>query len=397
MAIKSDLEQLNVGLAEISDIKKSYNNYTSSIDDVVKSVKNVSKEYKVNLDDTIKIDGITEAFEYIEFSLEDSKLLAIKQHDLVKAYNSGDYSMLTMFDGCSPDDAIKALLLGNQALLKPSVATKVIATAGMGIFKGVEGFFDFFEDMGDCVVIAGSSFMSLIGNDKVAKEWAEHAATNHISNAIEGSEVFNKANRYSYFDKDSTYANMWKLAGAGVGAVVFGSFASSIYFAHRAKTVGTAVSSVSKNAGKVSGLTTNVGSSASTFGSNVSTNLQQGYSFDKAVMYSAVVTGTTFGLSSGVSAPIGNKIADKINTSVIGKGIEMVDSKATDLFSKEIVETSKAITRNATDLSSRQIKSSTGDLASDDGNQRSVEDMTLEVSAKQGVDFTKTIVTGVMK
>lgn len=397
MAIKSDLEQLNKGLSEISDIKNYCNNYTSSIDDVVKSVKNVSKEYKVNLDDTIKIDGITEAFEYIEFSLEDSKLLAIKQHDLVKAYDAGDYSMLTMFDGASPDDAIKALLLGNQALLNPSVATKVIATAGMGIFKGVEGFFDFFEDMGDCVVVAGSGFMSLIGNKKVAKEWAEYAAINHISNAIEGSEVFNKANKYSYFDKDSTYANMCKLAGAGIGAVVFGSFASSIYFAHRAKTVGTAVSSVSKNAGKVSGLTTNVGSSASTFGSNVSTNLQQGYSFDKAVMYSAVVTGTTLGLSSGVSAPIGNKIADKINTSVIGKGMEMVDAKATDLFSKEIVETSKSITRNATDLGSRQIKSSTGDLASDDGNQRSVEDMTLEVSAKQGVDLAKTVVTRVMK
>lgn len=397
MAIKSNLEQLNVGLAEIADIKKSCNNYTSSIDDVVKSVKNVSKEYKVNLDDTIKIDGITEAFEYIEFSLEDSKSLAIKQHDLVKAYNAGDYSMLTMFDGASPDDAIKALLLGNQALLNPSVATKVIATAGMGIFKGVEGFFDFFEDMGDCVVIAGSGFMSLIGNKKVAKEWAEYAAINHINNAIESSELFKTVDRYSYFDKDSTYANMWKLAGAGVGAVVFGSFASSIYFAHRAKTVGTAVSSVSKNAGKVSGLTTNVGSSASTFGSNVSTNLQQGYSFDKAVMYSAVVTGTTLGLSSGVSAPIGKKIADKLNTSVVGKGLEMVDTKASELFSKEVVETSKSITRNATDLGSRQIKSSTGDLASDDGNQRSVEDMTLEVSAKQGVDLAKTVVNGVMK
>ena len=394
MAIKSNLEQLNVGLAEISDIKKSCNNYTSSIDDVVKSVKNVSKEYKVNLDDTIKIDGITEVFEYIQLSLEDIQSLAIKQHDLVKAYNEGDYSMVAMG---SPDDAIKAALLGNQALLNPSVATKVIATAGMGIFKGVEGFFDFFEDMGDCVVIAGSSFMSLIGNEKVAKEWAEYAAINHVSNAIESSELFKTVDRYSYFDKDSTYANMWKLAGAGVGAVVFGSFASSIYFAHRAKTVGTAVSSVSKNAGKVSGLTTNVGSSASTFGSNVSTNLQQGYSFDKAVMYSAVVTGTTLGLSSGVSAPIGKKIADKLNTSVVGKGLEMVDTKASELFSKEVVETSKSITRNATDLGSRQIKSSTGDLASDDGNQRSVEDMTLEVSAKQGVDLAKTVVNGVMK
>ena len=62
------------------------------------------------------------------------------QYTIISVDNFEDFSFL------------KHCLYSNSNSINPNVGTRVVATVGMGVFKFGEGFFEFFEDIGDCVV-----------------------------------------------------------------------------------------------------------------------------------------------------------------------------------------------------------------------------------------------------
>lgn len=395
MGIESNLGLFDDGVKEVSKINNDCVEYKNSIYDIIESVKTVANEYKVNLEQTIKYDGIDSAFNYIKQSLGESQDLAERQYNAVEKYNKGNYSMLTTFDGISVEEAMTAYLFGNNTAFNPSIATRVIATTALGILKGAEGFLSFYEDIGDAIVFVGSSYMSLMGNEEVANRWIDAAKVDSVTKMIEDNKIFEKIDKYSYWNKDSAYANMCKLVGTGSGAVVLGHFVSSIYLFKTAKNTGSVVSNISKK--HLFNTITNAGTTTSGIGSNVSTNLQQGYSFENSFILGTVVAGTTIGLSKGGSIPAAKNIVDKFNSTSVGVVKNNVNNKletsAVNVFGKETVDAVNVGYKSAVDLGTKQVKSNTSDLVEDDCNQKSEGDMALEVGAKAAIDFGKTIIT----
>lgn len=397
-------DQLQVGNEIISNISNSITDFRADIDVNVERVKSAALKFKVNLGETIQIDKIDEIFTCIDDNLEATSEVAIMQSDLVEKFNSGELKNTLNEQFVSDFSFLKHCLYTNSNSINPNVGTRVVATVGMGVFKFGEGFFEFFEDIGDCAVLVGSGVVSLVGFDSLSKKLSASAAEDKVATFVENTDAFEWINDNSYFDKDSHYANIWKLAGKATGAVATGKVVSLGFGKLGAQGV-SKFSNLSDDVLKtVSEGTAKYGSTTSTFGSNVTSNLQQGHSLKSSVAYGGLTTATSLGIAKGVTAPVSKAVSDKIvNTSsdkFFGKALDGVGSfanktgqKAENIFPSKFVSNTKSFADTALNSTVREGKTTvTDNMVHDDGNVKTTEDVAVSYGVGTSIDIGKNTV-----
>jgi len=396
--IKCNLELLEPGKAIADDMKINLESFKKKINKYYNvDLANVGNQYKVDFSDVNDLKLVSECFTNIIDNLEDTKSIASKNIELIEAYSNGDFSGFVISDGQTYEDALKTALIGTTGLANGNTGMRIVSTVGMALFMTAEGFLDFFEDVGDAVVLVGSGFMSMIGEDDIAKSWADYASKNIIVDILEDNKVFHEINQNSYYDRDSAYANMFRLAGAGTAAVVFGHTVSSLTLLKS----GSALTKTAGSVKKVTDAATHVGSTTSTLGSNITTNLNSGYSLNKALFLGATVTGLTFGVSKGVADPLGNKVGEVVKDTKFAENASKVfnnkaTQKVTEKLEDDLIETGKNIANSSVEMSAKQVKSSSSNLV-EDGDDRSVQDMGAESAAKGTVDTFVAVSKNAMK
>ena len=95
---------------------------------------------------------------------------------------------------------------------KPNAIVKTVYTGLMGGAMLGEGFLSFFEDVGDCAIVLGSGVAGFFDKKK-AQKMRSFASKNLSKDLFENNSTFEKINKYSYFDKNSVYADIFKLGG----------------------------------------------------------------------------------------------------------------------------------------------------------------------------------------
>ena len=126
------------------------------------------------------------------------------------------------------------------------------------------------------------------------------ASKNLSKDLFENNSTFEKINKYSYFDKNSVYADVFKLGGKAAAAVTVGSVASK------------AVSSFTKAKSTV------VASNISTFGSDTRENLSRGMGLKSSLMFAGASLATTHAVNKFLSPALASKVGETVADTKVG-------------------------------------------------------------------------------
>ena len=341
-------DQLGVGNAIVSDITKYIGTFSSKLNSNITSVKSAAKAYKVNLDNTIVMDNIESDFENMKNSLDECAKLAKDTYDLVMEYNSGGLHNKAIQSGKTDFDYFQIMAQNLVNEVNPNVATKVVATLGLSAFKFGEGFTEFFEDIGDFGLSMGSVVMSLLGNDKASKTLSDMASEQWSVDMWENNSVFEWFNKNSYYDKDSTTANLFKITGKVTAGVVTGKVVSNAYLP------GDAMSSA-ENAKSITKITNIIGSN----GSNIASNLRAGKRIDEASNHGMGTALASFVLTEAISNPAGKAGREFISKTPIGGVVDKIDDHLTNYMGQE----GKEFVKKGIDIWTKEFKKeNTGNL-----------------------------------
>lgn len=366
ISLKCNSNQYNVGIQDAKDIDDAMDSYKEKITNVFKDVKSVAEEYKIELEDSIDMSDIEAKFDLYDEYISDISSTAKKMITLAENYSN------------DPTEENKSYFLAGYSSYFNSKSNennkRLFATIGMGAFKFGEGFLEFFEDFGDGAIVLGSGVVSLFGGKegkKLSKKWREFAEKDLSVDLVEKNKAFETINEYSYFDKDSVYADVFKFGGKAAAAVVTGKVAS------RALSGITNVAEESSKFGKVAKVagehSDSIVNSTNSFASNTRDNLSKGYGLKKSVLYAATGVGIDALVDKG-SSKLGTVIASHDRVKEVVKG---ADTLATNLF-KENTDVAKKAIEKTVDFSASEVEKKT-----------ELEDETADEEKNRGINAAK--------
>lgn len=366
ISLKCNSNQYNVGIQDAKDIDDAMDSYKEKIANVFKDVKSVAEEYKIELEDSIDMSDIEAKFNLYDEYISDISSTAKKMITLAENYSN------------DPTEENKSYFLAGYSSYFNSKSNennkRLFATIGMGAFKFGEGFLEFFEDFGDGAIVLGSGVVSLFGGKegkKLSKKWREFAEKDLSVDLVEKNKAFETINEYSYFDKDSVYADVFKFGGKAAAAVVTGKVAS------RALSGITNVAEESSKFGKVAKVagehSDGIVNSTNSFASNTRDNLSKGYGLKKSVLYAATGVGIDALVDKG-SSKLGTVIASHDRVKEVVKG---ADTLATNLF-KENTDVAKKAIEKTVDFSASEVEKKT-----------ELEDETADEEKNRGINAAK--------
>ena len=366
ISLKCNSNQYNVGIQDAKDIDDAMDSYKEKIANVFKDVKSVAEDYKIELEDSIDMSDIEAKFNLYDEYISDISSTAKKMITLAENYSN------------DPTEENKSYFLAGYSSYFNSKSNennkRLFATIGMGAFKFGEGFLEFFEDFGDGAIVLGSGVVSLFGGKegkKLSKKWREFAEKDLSVDLVEKNKAFETINEYSYFDKDSVYADVFKFGGKAAAAVVTGKVAS------RALSGITNVAEESSKFGKVAKVagehSDSIVNSTNSFASNTRDNLSKGYGLKKSVLYAATGVGIDALVDKG-SSKLGTVIASHDRVKEVVKG---ADTLATELF-KENKSVAKKAAEKTVDFSASEVEKKT-----------ELEDETADEEKNRGINAAK--------
>ncbi len=366
ISLKCNSNQYNVGIQDAKDIDDAMDSYKEKIANVFKDVKSVAEDYKIELEDSIDMSDIEAKFNLYDEYISDISSTAKKMITLAENYSN------------DPTEENKSYFLAGYSSYFNSKSNennkRLFATIGMGAFKFGEGFLEFFEDFGDGAIVLGSGVVSLFGGKegkKLSKKWREFAEKDLSVDLVEKNKAFETINEYSYFDKDSVYADVFKFGGKAAAAVVTGKVAS------RALSGITNVAEESSKFGKVAKVagehSDSIVNSTNSFASNTRDNLSKGYGLKKSVLYAATGVGIDALVDKG-SSKLGTVIASHDRVKEVVKG---ADTLATNLF-KENTDVAKKAIEKTVDFSASEVEKKT-----------ELEDETADEEKNRGINAAK--------
>lgn len=366
ISLKCNSNQYNVGIQDAKDIDDAMDSYKEKIANVFKDVKSVAEDYKIELEDSIDMSDIEAKFNLYDEYISDISSTAKKMITLAENYSN------------DPTEENKSYFLAGYSSYFNSKSNennkRLFATIGMGAFKFGEGFLEFFEDFGDGAIVLGSGVVSLFGGKegkKLSKKWREFAEKDLSVDLVEKNKAFETINEYSYFDKDSVYADVFKFGGKAAAAVVTGKVAS------RALSGITNVAEESSKFGKVAKVagehSDGIVNSTNSFASNTRDNLSKGYGLKKSVLYAATGVGIDALVDKG-SSKLGTVIASHDRVKEVVKG---ADTLATNLF-KENTDVAKKAVEKTVDFSASEVEKKT-----------ELEDETADEEKNRGINAAK--------
>ena len=262
-----------------------------------------------------------------------------------------------------------SFLLASVNNSKPKALVKTVYTGLMGGATLGEGFLSFFEDVGDCAIVFGSGVAGFFDKKK-SQEMRIFASKNLSKDLFENNSTFEKINKYSYFDKNSVYAAVFKLGGKAAAAVIVGSVASK------------AVSSFTKAKSTV------VASNISTFGSDTRENLSRGMGLKSSLMFAGASLAITHAVNKFLLPALASKVGETVADTKVGNVIRGADAVASSVFGSN-VDNVKNVAQTAVDSSIKETKSKTGNLVFGDGNEKTTNDAVVQDAANLGIDTAK--------
>ena len=366
ISLKCNSNQYNIGIQDAKDIDDAMDSYKEKIANVFKDVKSVAEDYKIELEDSIDMSDIEAKFNLYDGYISDISSTAKKMITLAENYSN------------DPTEENKEYFLACYSSYFNSKSNennkRLLATIGMGAFKFGEGFLEFFEDFGDGAIVLGSGVVSLFGGKegkKLSKKWREFAEEDLSVDLVEKNKAFETINEYSYFDKDSVYADVFKFGGKAAAAVVTGKVAS------RALSGITNVAEESSKFGKVAKVagehSDGIVNSTNSFASKTRDNLSKGYGLKKSVLYAATGVGIDALVDKG-SSKLGTVIASHDRVKEVVKG---ADTLATNLF-KENTDVAKKAVEKTVDFSASEVEKKT-----------ELEDETADEEKNRGINAAK--------
>lgn len=347
ISLKCNSNQYSVGIQDAKDIDDAMDSYKEKIANVFKDVKSVAEDYKIELEDSIDMSDIEAKFDLYDEYISDISSTAKKMITLAENYSN------------DPTEENKGYFLACYSSYFNSKSNennkRLLATIGMGAFKFGEGFLEFFEDFGDGAIVLGSGVVSLFGGKegkKLSKKWREFAEEDLSVDLVEKNKAFETINEYSYFDKDSVYADVFKFGGKAAAAVVTGKVAS------RALSGITNVAEESSKFGKVAKVagehSNSIVNSTNNFASKTRDNLSKGYGLKKSTLYAATGVAIDALVDKG-SSKLGTVIASHDRVKEVVKG---ADTLATNLF-KEDKAVAKKAAEKTVDFSTSEVEKKT--------------------------------------
>lgn len=366
ISLKCNSNQYNVGIQDAKDIDDAMDSYKEKIANVFKDVKSVAEDYKIELEDSIDMSDIEAKFNLYDEYISDISSTAKKMITLAENYSN------------DPTEENKSYFLAGYSSYFNSKSNennkRLFATIGMGAFKFGEGFLEFFEDFGDGAIVLGSGVVSLFGGKegkKLSKKWREFAEKDLSVDLVEKNKAFETINEYSYFDKDSVYADVFKFGGKAAAAVVTGKVAS------RALSGITNVAEESSKFGKVAKVagehSDGIVNSTNSFASKTRDNLSKGYGLKKSTLYAATGVAIDALVDKG-SSKLGTVIASHDRVKEVVKG---ADTLATELF-KENKSVAKKAAEKTVDFSASEVEKKT-----------ELEDETADEEKNRGINAAK--------
>ena len=366
ISLKCNSNQYNVGIQDAKDIDDAMDSYKEKIANVFKDVKSVAEDYKIELEDSIDMSDIEAKFNLYDEYISDISSTAKKMITLAENYSN------------DPTEENKSYFLAGYSSYFNSKSNennkRLFATIGMGAFKFGEGFLEFFEDFGDGAIVLGSGVVSLFGGKegkKLSKKWREFAEKDLSVDLVEKNKAFETINEYSYFDKDSVYADVFKFGGKAAAAVVTGKVAS------RALSGITNVAEESSKFGKVAQVagehSDGIVNSTNSFASKTRDNLSKGYGLKKSTLYAATGVAIDALVDKG-SSKLGTVIASHDRVKEVVKG---ADTLATELF-KENKSVAKKAAEKTVDFSASEVEKKT-----------ELEDETADEEKNRGINAAK--------
>lgn len=371
-----DSSQLSIGQEKcstiINDVNSVYDTFQSNVNKIIEA----AAEFKVDLSSTLTFDSFGESIDGCVTKLKETSDLAVKESELVNRYQQGEL-------GYEGDTVLVSQLYSNINKVNTPVFEKVGATALMGAFKFGEGFLGFFEGIGDCVLTVSGALCGAVGAEKQREKLKDIAKKELAVDLFENNSAFEWINENSYFDKDSHFANICKIAGTATGAVVTGKVTTKVG------------SSLFEKDKIVEGIN-KAGMVMQAEGTNVANNLKDGRSLKGSFAFGTMATVLSLGLESKVSEPIGEAIGNKVASSSLAPEVNSVVSKAKDVFGEEGVETTKEVVKKMSSVSTSEMKNNTSDVVRD-GEEESSADTFAKYTVDAGIDASKKAVETIIR
>lgn len=360
-------EQLEVGEAIISSIDENIDDVSSNIKDAFNRISNTAMDKKINLSETIKWDDLDTDVSTFKNYLVDVTNVAKKAAVVCETYSNGNQTaddmniLLTSLNAC-------------KNVAEPDEFAKLLYTGLMGGAMFTEGFMSFFEDLGDCALVAGSLFTGLF-NKNLSNNIKSFASKDHSKSFIEENEIFEKINKNSYFDKDSVYASIFKITGKATAGIVCGHVVSN--------WIGSGTAAQASKARQIS-------TTAGTFGSDTSDNLRRGMNLRDAVIFAGAGAASTHFIDKYVAPGLSTKVAENLSNSTVGTVIGTVGD-ATSTFFGEHSDVAKEGAKKVAEYGIKEAQTKTDNLVSNDGNESTIEDYAAQKAANKTMDVVKTI------
>lgn len=360
-------EQLEVGEAIISSIDENIDDVSSNIKDAFNRISNTAMDKKINLSETIKWDDLDTDVSTFKNYLVDVTNVAKKAAVVCETYSNGNQTaddmniLLTSLNAC-------------KNVAEPDEFAKLLYTGLMGGAMFTEGFMSFFEDLGDCALVAGSLFTGLFNKD-LSNNIKSFASKDHSKSFIEENEIFEKINKNSYFDKDSVYASIFKITGKATAGIVCGHVVSN--------WIGSGTAAQASKARQIS-------TTAGTFGSDTSDNLRRGMNLRDAVIFAGAGAASTHFIDKYVAPGLSTKVAENLSNSTVGTVIGTVGDAASTVFG-EHSDVAKEGAKKVAEYGIKEAQTKTDNLVSNDGNESTIEDYAAQKAANKTMDVVKTI------
>lgn len=368
--------QLSIGQEKcgniINNVNKVYSNFKSDVSEIVKA----AKEFKLDVSSCLTFDLFSENIEGCVSKLRETSELAAQQSNLVNEYQRGEF-------GYNGDTVLVSQLNLNVNNVNNTSTEKVRATILMGAFKFGEGFVEFFEGIGDCALSATGAVCGVFGYETAREKLKSIAKKDVAVDLFENNSTFEWINENSYFDKDSHFANICKLAGTATGAIVTGK-------------VTTKVGASLFKKEKAAKIINKVGMTMEAEGTNVANNLKDGMSLKSSFALGTMATVAGLGLESKVSNPIGEAIGNTFTNSSLGSKASSVMTKATDVFGEKGVEATKTVVKKMASVSTSEMKNDTSDVVRD-GYEESYVDALAECTVDTGIDASKKVIETIIR
>lgn len=356
---KCNSNQYDVGLTVAKNISDSMVSYKDSITSAFNNLKSVAETYKIDLTSSIDLENINGDFILVDDCINDISNIANTVQYLAAEYSDNPESFMLFY---------QQTLDGNNFI---DSGKKILATIAMGGAKFGEGFGEFFEDIGDGAIILGSGIASIFGQNDLAKSWRGFAAKDVVANAIENNNNFEVINKYSYFDKNSIYADVFKFGGKVVAGIATGKVASGVFSGiSGAKNVEMSAETVEK----VSKYSAKIANTSNSFGRNARDSLSKGYGLGDSLTFAAGSGITDFAIDK-ISPKLSDTLESETKLGDVKQAVKTFTSQRGIFKNDEVKEATKKASGKLTDFVSSELQKGTelDDQNYNEGKNKSIK------------------------